>query len=166
MSNISYNRAVHIWHGHVGPGHDLMKDLNSLNDCAALIMHCGIQGCLVHSIVLCYKHHELTEACSLSMPRILQCLQTSNLSLQLADIFWENEIKYIFIFSSINLHWGGTWCWILSSLKTRTHLSHLVTTIAAEGLLMQESRPSATNAVVCFDGNFQLWGLHNDLMVK
>ena len=28
-SDISYNKAVQIWHEHVGPGHDLMKDLNS-----------------------------------------------------------------------------------------------------------------------------------------
>ena len=36
-SDISYNNAVQIWHEHVGPGHDLMKDLNSYNDCAAFI---------------------------------------------------------------------------------------------------------------------------------
>ena len=36
-SDISYNKAVQIWHEHVGPGHDLMKDLNSYIDCATFI---------------------------------------------------------------------------------------------------------------------------------
>ena len=37
-SNIYHNKAIHIWHEHVGPGHDLIKDFNSCNDCAAFIL--------------------------------------------------------------------------------------------------------------------------------
>ena len=35
--SINHNNAVHIRHVHVGPGHDLIKDLNSRNDCAAFM---------------------------------------------------------------------------------------------------------------------------------
>ena len=36
-SNINHSKAVHIWHEHVGPGHDLIKDLNSCSECAVFM---------------------------------------------------------------------------------------------------------------------------------
>ena len=39
-SNINYSKAVHIWHEHVGPGHDLIKDLNSCSE-SAIFMFMG-----------------------------------------------------------------------------------------------------------------------------
>ena len=36
-NNINHSKAVHIWHEHVGPGHDLIKDLNSCSECAVFM---------------------------------------------------------------------------------------------------------------------------------
>ena len=36
-SDINHSKAIHIWHEHFGPGHDLIKDLNSCSECAAFM---------------------------------------------------------------------------------------------------------------------------------
>ena len=36
-SHINHSKAVHIWHEHVGPGHGLIKDLNSCSECAVFM---------------------------------------------------------------------------------------------------------------------------------
>ena len=36
-SNINHSKRIHMWHEHIGPGHDLIKDSKSCSDCAAFM---------------------------------------------------------------------------------------------------------------------------------
>ena len=65
----------------------------------------------------------------------------------LAKLFWGN-IKNIFAFSVISQHWDGTRSVNPSSWMIRTHVSCMVSTMAADDLAAQGARASAAMVLI------------------
>ena len=61
----------------------------------------------------------------------------------LRAIFFRGNIKHIFIFHVIRLHWYGTGRWNSPSSKTRTCLLYIINIMAAGVLATQGARTSA-----------------------
>ena len=67
----------------------------------------------------------------------------------LCSIYFRKH-KVIIIFSIIFQHWHATGSWNLSSGQTRTRLSHIVNTMAADGSVIQRTQESAAIVLTVF----------------
>ena len=68
----------------------------------------------------------------------------TNYGLTLCLLFFQREHKHIFTFYVIPPHWFDTGSWNPSSSRTGTYLFYLVNIMAADVLVMQGARASAT----------------------